>query len=119
MDSQTDNHILIDKRRLSSVLDMPFFRGADCDTDHHLVVAKVRERFAVSKHRTQNFDVERFNLCRLSELEFRKQYQINPLNAELNPICHLPALLGALLIFHVSGLRVKISNRGFSFRELK
>ena len=32
---------------------------------------------------------------------------INPLNAELNPICHLPALLGAHHIFHVSGLRVK------------
>ena len=34
---------------------------------------------------------------------------INPLNAELNPICHLLALLGHH-IFHVSGLRVKIPN---------
>ena len=34
---------------------------------------------------------------------------INPLNAELNPICHLLALLGAHHIFHVSGLRVKDS----------
>jgi hypothetical protein len=32
---------------------------------------------------------------------------INPLNAELNPICHLLALLGAHHIFHVSWLRVK------------
>jgi len=32
----------------------------------------------------------------------------NPLNAELNPICHLLALLGAHHIFHVSGLRVNI-----------
>jgi len=30
----------------------------------------------------------------------------NPLNAELNPICQLLALLGAHHIFHVSGLRV-------------
>ena len=30
----------------------------------------------------------------------------NPLNAELNPISHLLALLGAHHIFHVSGLRV-------------
>jgi hypothetical protein len=30
------------------------------------------------------------------------------LNAELNPIYHLLALLGAHHIFHVSGLRVKI-----------
>jgi hypothetical protein len=31
----------------------------------------------------------------------------NPLNAELNPICHLLALLGAHLILHVSRIRVK------------
>ena len=34
----------------------------------------------------------------------------NPLNAELNPICHLLALLGAHHIFHVSGLRVNTLN---------
>ena len=34
------------------------------------------------------------------------QLRINPLNAELHPICHLLALLGAHYIFHVSGLRV-------------
>jgi hypothetical protein len=28
-----------------------------------------------------------------------------PLNAKLNPICHLLALLGAHLIFHVSRIR--------------
>jgi predicted protein tyrosine phosphatase len=32
---------------------------------------------------------------------------LNPLKAELNPNCHLLALLGAHHIFHVSGLRVK------------
>ena len=31
---------------------------------------------------------------------------INPLNAELNPICHLLALLGAHHILHVSRMRV-------------
>jgi len=32
----------------------------------------------------------------------------NPLNAELNPICHLLVLLGAHHILHVSGLRVNV-----------
>jgi len=32
----------------------------------------------------------------------------NPLNAELNPICHLLALLGAHHIFHVSRIRVNV-----------
>jgi hypothetical protein len=33
--------------------------------------------------------------------------QSNPLNAELNPICHFLELLGAHHILHVSGKRVK------------
>ena len=37
----------------------------------------------------------------------------NPLNAELNPICHLLALLGAHHIFHVSGLRVKLGSKWY------
>jgi len=37
-------------------------------------------------------------------------FLFNPLNAELNPICHLLALVGAHHIFHVSGLRVKFLN---------
>jgi hypothetical protein len=34
-------------------------------------------------------------------------FYINPLNAELNPICHLLALLGAHHILHVCRIRVK------------
>jgi hypothetical protein len=34
--------------------------------------------------------------------------QLKPLKAELNPICHLLALLGAHPIFHVSRIRVDI-----------
>jgi hypothetical protein len=33
---------------------------------------------------------------------------LNPLNAKLNPICHLLALLGAHHILHVSRIRVNI-----------
>ena len=41
----------------------------------------------------------------------------NPLNAELNPICHLLPLLGAHLIFHVSSIRVKLSVSIFVIRK--
>jgi hypothetical protein len=37
---------------------------------------------------------------------FRSQSRVNPLNAELNIICHLVALLGAHHILHVSRVRV-------------
>ena len=47
---------------------------------------------------------------------------INNLNAELNPVCHLLALFGAHHIFHVSGLRIKaffVSVRELTFCTLK
>jgi hypothetical protein len=50
------------------------FRGADYDTDQYLVVAKVRERLGGSKKAAQKFDVERFNLRKLYELEIINQY---------------------------------------------
>jgi hypothetical protein len=39
------------------------------------VVAKVRERLAVSEQAAQKFDGERFNLRKLNELEVMKEYQ--------------------------------------------
>jgi len=36
------------------MLDVRSFRGAECDSDHCLVVAKVRERLTVSKQTAQN-----------------------------------------------------------------
>jgi hypothetical protein len=45
------------------------------------------------------------------------QSLINPLNAKLNPICHLLALLGAHHILHVSRIRVN-SNTGMEMLEV-
>jgi hypothetical protein len=56
-DGKTHNqidHILIDRRWHSNILDVRSCRGCDCDTDYHLVVAEVRERLAVSKRTTKN-----------------------------------------------------------------
>jgi hypothetical protein len=56
------------------------------------------------------------NCSRTSEL-FRHiwtlylQHLFNPLNVQLNPICHLLALLGAHHILHVSRIRVNITYR--------
>jgi hypothetical protein len=60
----------------SRVLDVRSFRGADCDTDHHLVVAKVGERLAVSKQTTHRFHAERFSLKKLNEVEGKEQYRV-------------------------------------------
>ena len=63
-----------------SIIHVCSFRGAACDTDHYLLVAKVRERLPVSKQATQKFDGERFNPRKLRDLEVKKQYQIEITN---------------------------------------
>jgi hypothetical protein len=44
------------------------------------MVAKVRERLAVSKRATQKFDMERLNLKKLDEVDDKGQYQVKILN---------------------------------------
>jgi hypothetical protein len=70
------DHVLIDKRRHSTILDVRSFREADCDTDHYLVVVKVRERLAVSKRAAQKVDIERFNVKKLNEVDVKEQYHV-------------------------------------------
>jgi hypothetical protein len=40
------------------------------------VVAKIRERLAVSKQTTQRVHMERFNLKKLNEVECKQQYRV-------------------------------------------
>jgi hypothetical protein len=72
------DHVLIDKRRHSNILylDVRSFRRADCDTDHYLVVAKLRNRISVSKRARQNFDLERFKMKKLQDVEVKERYQV-------------------------------------------
>jgi hypothetical protein len=55
-------------------------RGADCDIDHYLVVAKVTERLGVNKQRSPRFHIERFNLKKLNVLEGKEQYHAEVLH---------------------------------------
>jgi hypothetical protein len=59
------------------MLDVLSYGATDCDTDHYLVVAKVRERLAVNKQRSHRFHIERFNLKKLNEVEGKEQYWVH------------------------------------------
>jgi hypothetical protein len=67
---------LRDKRQHSNILGVQSFRGADHDTDHYLVVAKLRETISVSKQARQKFDLERFDLKNLYDGEVKEKYQV-------------------------------------------
>jgi hypothetical protein len=67
------DHILIARQKHSSILDIWSFREADCDTDHSLVVAQIRERLAV-KQRLRRFHMEMLNLKKLNEVESKEKY---------------------------------------------
>ena len=54
--------------------------------------------YVIKRHSASNFAVHKVTT---------KLYGVNPLNAELNPIRHLLALVGARHIVHVSRIRVK------------
>jgi hypothetical protein len=82
-DGKTHNqidHILVDRRRQPNILDVRSFRAADCDSDHYLVVAKFRERLAVNKQRSQRFNMKRFNLKKLNDVEGKEQFRFEVSN---------------------------------------
>jgi hypothetical protein len=60
----------------SSILDVRSFRAADCDDDHSLVVAEVRERLAVSKQTVHRVRMESLCLKKLKEVEDKEQYPV-------------------------------------------
>jgi hypothetical protein len=82
-DGKTHNqidHILVDRRRRSNLFDVRSFRAADCDSDHLLVVVKVRERLAGNKQRSQRCHMERFNLKKLNDVEGKEQFRVEVSN---------------------------------------
>jgi hypothetical protein len=70
----------MDRRRHSSVLDVRSFRAADCDMNHCLVVAKIRERIAVNKQGSHKFHMEGFNLKKLNKVEGKGKYRVEVSN---------------------------------------
>jgi len=61
----------------------------------------------VGPHALPNIVLANTSVATAVSTGYFNQATLNPLNAELNPIFHLLALLGAHHIFHVSGIRVK------------
>jgi hypothetical protein len=69
MEKSTTKLIMsIDKGEHSNIFDLRSFRGLDSETDHYLVVAKVRNRLSVSKGEAKTFHTDRFNIKNLNDV---------------------------------------------------
>jgi hypothetical protein len=74
------DHILIDRCRHSSLVDVQSFTAAESDTDHYLEMEKFRQRLAVNKQRLHRFHMKRLNLKKLNEVKGKEQYCIEVSN---------------------------------------
>jgi hypothetical protein len=72
----SESSSILDRRRHSSILYVRSFRGADCDTDHYLVLAKIRERLAVSKRPVNEMDMDIFNLKKFNEGKLKNSIRL-------------------------------------------
>jgi hypothetical protein len=60
-----------------------YFKGAECDNDHCLVVAEVRETLSVHKNSAPKFIVEQFNMKKLTEGNVKEEHQVKILSLQL------------------------------------
>lgn len=68
------DHIVVDARHASNILDVRSLRGADGETDHILVRAKIRFRISSQKN-TKADTIIKWDINKLQNEEIQKQYQ--------------------------------------------
>ncbi|KAJ4452097.1 hypothetical protein ANN_03613 [Periplaneta americana] len=51
-------------------------KGADCNSDHYLVIGELRERLSVAKRVEQQVNITKFNILKLKDEEAKQNYQV-------------------------------------------
>jgi hypothetical protein len=76
-DGQTFNqidHLLIDARHISNVIDVRTFRGANIDSDHYLLISKIRSQISNARNMHDSY-VRKFNSEKLKSPETSSEYR--------------------------------------------
>ena len=68
------NHMLVKRKFRISLLDVRAYRGADCDSDHYLVISRILMKLTTK--RSQAEGKAKINVEKLKDAETRLQYQI-------------------------------------------
>ncbi|XP_076045216.1 uncharacterized protein LOC143027672 [Oratosquilla oratoria] len=77
-DDRTSNqidHILIHREHRSALQDVRVFRGAGCDSDHHMVVGKIKAKLQ-TKRTPRNAPIRKFDTYKLQRERVRMDYRI-------------------------------------------
>ena len=78
-DGRTRNqidHVLINAKHRNALQDARCYRGADCSSDHMMVIAKVKARLKLSQ-KTRNDPVKKYETEKLNQQEIRTQHQLD------------------------------------------
>ena len=68
------DHFLVDSRHASTILGVRTYRGAECDTDHYLVVAKYFQRLSGNK-RVPPETTKRWNCAKLEDAQIQTSFE--------------------------------------------
>ena len=80
-DGNTTNqidHVLVKRKFRSALMDVRVYRGADCDSDHYMVAAKIRIKLTTK--RRNGGQTPKINTEKLKEEVARTQYQVEVRN---------------------------------------
>jgi hypothetical protein len=75
------DHLLIDARHVSNVMDVRTFRGANTDSDHYLLISKIRSRISNARKMYGSY-ARKFNSEKLKSPETSSAYR-EKLNGQL------------------------------------
>ena len=71
------DHILVNHRFRRSLLDVRAYRGADCDSDHNLLVAKFTIKLKIYKNPTTTERVKNYDTSKFKDVLIKNSFQIS------------------------------------------